>query len=96
MSSRLYIDDEEDSAITINGKKNKLELRDFQFLAESLGIHKKPRQAILDKFARSKPVVDVLVKSSALPDPMKIHLLEIVANRYERFLCDVVGPEGSP
>ena len=40
--SKMYLPSEEDSALTINGKKNKLVRRDFEKLAETIGLEAKP------------------------------------------------------
>lgn len=43
-------DDKEESALTINGKKNRLKRSDFDTLASSLKINEKSLQSIYDRF----------------------------------------------
>ena len=57
--SKLVLPDEEDSAITINGKKNRLKIEDFNKLAEYLNIPLKVRyEKFENKFAAMRKIID--------------------------------------
>jgi len=81
VSSKMVISAEEDSAITINGKKNGLTGKDFLALAQYLNI---PQKAIADRFADKQPVIQEMVSSSFLGLEAKNRLKAIVAERYQR------------
>ncbi|MFC1566279.1 type II toxin-antitoxin system HipA family toxin [bacterium] len=71
VSSKLVIPNEEDMALSLNGKKNKITGRDFQKFAEYLEIPK-------------KVVKGNLIDSSILSNLEKETLLKIVADRFKR------------
>jgi len=76
--SKLVIPDEEDSAITINGKKNKLQRQDFDKLAEYLNIPIKIRyEKFSDKFSKIKKIVE----SSSLNKEKQQQFLAIIKER---------------
>lgn len=53
ISSRLYLSDDE-SALTINGKRNEIKLSDFTRLASNLMIEEKSFQNSINKIKNSK------------------------------------------
>lgn len=79
--SKLVIPSEEDSALTLNGKKNDLIRDDFDVLADLLEI---PPGVRYEKFEGRGKAVQELVKGSALPEDLKKKFAEIVFSRYKR------------
>lgn len=63
--------DEDDLGLTLNGKKRKIKLPDFEQLRNVLGIGEKAFQNTLKKFKSKNPQVHNLIMSSFLPDEMK-------------------------
>jgi serine/threonine-protein kinase HipA len=56
--------DEEELALTLNGKKNRIKLTDFKALAENLGINKKVYHHSFKHFSsKNKEVVDLIDRS---------------------------------
>lgn len=81
VSSKLVIPDEEDAALSINGRKNKITKKDFIQFAEFLDIPKAIGEYFyLDK----KELIINLVRTSYLPDEEKEKLTSIVEKRFQR------------
>lgn len=80
VSSRLVIPKEEDdSALTINGKKNNLKRTDFETLAAYLKVPEKVRYI---RFTGKKSLMEELILKSQLSEHFKKRLKEIVEKRY--------------
>ena len=74
----VMIDDHEESALTINGKKNKLKRSDFDILARSLNINDKALQSIYDRFYKILPVWIAFIQQSFLSKLMQKNYVEIL------------------
>lgn len=81
VSSKLVIPKEEDSALTLNGKKNNITRNDFDTFAESLKI---PQKIRYEKFAGKTNLIKQFIQSSHLPQDFKTRFIEIVLSRYDR------------
>lgn len=82
VSSKLVIPKEEDCALTINGKKNKLNIDDFMSFSEKFKIPKK----ITDKIISKKELIIKLIRDSQIGEDYKSKLVDIVLERCSR-LC---------
>ncbi|MBU3955040.1 hypothetical protein KJ633_01110, partial [bacterium] len=71
---------EEDCAITINGKKNNLGLRDFFNFSEKYNIPQKITRNLLDK----KQLILDSIKDSQLNSDFRKKLTAIVLERFSR------------
>ncbi|MBA3052232.1 MAG: HipA domain-containing protein [Candidatus Omnitrophica bacterium] len=80
VSSKLLIPGEEDCAITINGKKNNLGLRDFFNFSEKYNIPQKITRNLLDK----KQIILDSIKDSQLNSDFRKKLTAIVLERFSR------------
>jgi len=76
--------DKEESALTINGKKSKLNRNDFQVLATSLKITDKALQAIYSRFEAVLPIWVSWVKQSFLSKHMQEEYIELLNERYKK------------
>ncbi len=81
VSSKLVIRDEEDSALTINGKKNKLERKDFDLLAGYLGI---PIKIRYEKFNTLPSLAKPIINASNLNNTSRERLINIIQERHLR------------
>lgn len=81
ISSKLVIPKEEDSALTLNGKKNNITRNDFDTFAESLKI---PQKIRYEKFSGKAELIKQFIQSSQLPHDFKARFIEIVLSRYDR------------
>lgn len=79
--SKLVIPTEEDSALTMNGKKNNLTRNDFDTFADYLKIPEKIRY---EKFMGKTEQIKSFIKNGRLPDNFKEKFVEIVFSRYTR------------
>ena len=81
VSSKLVIPDEEDSALTINGKKNNITGSDFNSLRDYLQI---PLKAVENKYLDQAGLIFEMIEQSELAGQEKEKLKAIVKNRIER------------
>ncbi|MCK5655087.1 MAG: HipA domain-containing protein [Candidatus Aureabacteria bacterium] len=79
--SKLVLPDEEDSAITISGKKNKLRQEDFDKLAEYLSIPVKIRY---EKFEKKFDIMRTIIEVSHIDKEKQQKFLEIIQERMSR------------
>jgi len=79
--SKLVISTEEDSAITINGKKNNLRLGDFNQLGEYLNVPEKIRY---ERFGNKFDMIKKHIESSCLDRQKKERFIAIVKERLSR------------
>jgi len=77
-------EDKEESALTINGKKSKLNRNDFQVLATSLKINDKSLEAIYKRFENILPTWIIWIKQSFLSEEMKEAYLELIKKRHQK------------
>ena len=84
VSSKLYIENEEDSTLTINAKKNKLKRADFEALAENLRIDGKAVANVFDKLRRAEKTLREMIADSELRADLRQELSSILENRYKR------------
>lgn len=84
LSTALVIpDDHEESALTINGKKNKLKKSDFDALAASLKIAELPLQSIYDRFSKIYRRWAELIQLSFLSSQMRKEYIALIDKRRE-------------
>jgi serine/threonine-protein kinase HipA len=87
LSTDLYIDDDnEESALAINGKKNKLERKDFLVLAKSFGISEKVHSTLLERFLQHLPQWHQLIDKSFLEEKKKAEFKNLIQEKIARIL----------
>lgn len=79
VSSKIVIPNEEESALTINGKKNNLLKEDFDNLANNFKIPEKVRYMT---FSGKKQIFEEHIKRSFLPENHKNSFQDIVNKRF--------------
>ena len=79
--SKLVLPDEEDSAITLNGKKNRLKIEDFNRLAEYLNI---PLKVRYEKFENKFDAMRKIITRSSIAKEKQQQFLEIIEERLVR------------
>ncbi|GIZ10467.1 hypothetical protein FUMI01_31910 [Flavobacterium sp. UMI-01] len=85
LSTALAIqDDKEESALTINGKKNNLKLTDFNALAESLKINEKALQAIYSRFNNVLPKWTTCIQQSFLSKNTRENYIKLLHDRHRK------------
>src|SRR3989338_7944999 len=83
--TKLVIPGEEDSALTLQGKRNNLTRNDVDAFADTLEIPEKVRY---QKFAGKLSRMKQLIEASRLPADFRGKFTEIVDSRYQRFKVD--------
>lgn len=71
-------DDKEETALTINGRKSKLAIRDFDTLAKNLKIQERSKQNIYTRFSEKLKEAEQWIGFSFLPDKIKGEYLHIM------------------
>ena len=79
--SKLVIPDEEDSALSINAKKNELKRDDFDKLAEYLNI---PIRIRYEKFEKSLILMETIIKNSKIKQEIQEQFITIIKERLSR------------
>lgn len=83
VSTALVIeDDKEESALTINGKKNQLKKKDFDDLASSMKIDKKVLESIYTKFEKAIPGWKEFIEQSFLSKPMQKKYINLIESKH--------------
>lgn len=86
ISTDLYIkDDNEETALAINGKKNKLTEGDFLALATSFGINERVHKKLIARFRKHLPIWNELIGKSFLDEDKKIEFKELIRKKMSRF-----------
>jgi len=76
--------DKEESALTINGKRNQLKLSDFNILSESLKINEKSLQGIYSRFNKILPAWIAFTKQSFLSMKMQNRYIALLETRHKK------------
>lgn len=85
LSTALVIpDDKEESALTINGKKNRLKRIDFDTLASSLKINEKSLQSIYERFNKALPEWITFIRQSFLSIKMQKGYVELLNAKHKK------------
>jgi serine/threonine-protein kinase HipA len=87
LSTDLYLDDREESALAVNGKKSKLLKKDFLQLANNLGIDDKILVKMFKKFESLLPKWHELIVKSFLPDEKKTEFIQLIDVRIRRLMA---------
>lgn len=80
----LITDDKEESALTINGKKSKLKIEDFNQLAKTLKISEKAVESIYKKFLKIKPKWIDFIEISFLNNDIKQAYIDTLNTRFNK------------
>ncbi len=83
VATKLLIpSDEEELALTLNGKKSKLKLVDFDQLATQLEINKKARDNVYDGLKEKRKQLVEFINSSFLSNDSKEAYIKLLAERF--------------
>lgn len=84
VSSRVYLKKEDDSALTINGKKNKVKRSDFESLADHLKIDPKAAANSFERVKKAQEKLRELAIFSELDPSMRQDFEDVMAERFRR------------
>jgi serine/threonine-protein kinase HipA len=74
-------EDREQSALTINGKKNRLNRNDFDQLALALGIGQRPSERVYQKILTKLPQMEELIGQGFLPTEIQEKYKQLLTER---------------
>ena len=76
--------DIEDTALTLNGKNQKLRRKDFLVFAATAGISQKAAVAIIDRMLTMVTRLQLMCEESLLPESMQHDLISLIEDRAKR------------
>lgn len=79
-------EDNEELALTLGGKKNKLTCANFEQFGEDLGLNAKQIEGVFKRFAKNKDKAIHWIDQSFLSDVMKAAYLETLEEKYRRLM----------
>lgn len=77
-------EDEEDMALTLNGKKTHIRRKDFLLLAQNIGVPDKAARMEIEKMLDMIPSWEEMCKESMLPDEMQRGMIDLLHERAGR------------
>ena len=80
--------DQDQLALTINGKKQNIRRKDFIKFAQTVGITEKSAEKMIGKIIKLKDKYIAMCKASYIPDSMKNSLETLITERID-VLADV-------
>ncbi|MFN3488027.1 MAG: HipA domain-containing protein [Emticicia sp.] len=84
LSTKLAMpEDNEQMALTINGKKNRLKKHDFDKLAESLAINPITSERVYNKFQKQIIPIKNMISESFLSEEMKMQYIDLIEERLD-------------
>lgn len=84
VDSKMYLPNEDDSALPMGGKKNKLQRDDFDKFAKYLGLDSKAAANAINSIIEFEPKFFAMTHGSFLSSPRQGQLLKIIAERIQR------------
>lgn len=84
VDSKMYLPNEDDSALPMGGKKNKLRREDFKNFADYLGLDTKAAANAINTIVEFETEFVAMTRYSFLSLPRQDQLLEIIAERIQR------------
>ena len=83
-ASIINPDDEEELALTLEGKKKKLKSEHFDRLGKGLDLTDRQISGVFKRFARNRPIAEEWLLHSFLSDDLKERYMNLLAERYAR------------
>lgn len=81
----VNLDDDEELALTLAGKKKRLKLEHFITFGEELGLTIKQVEGVLKRFQNKKSMVNEMIEQSFLSEPMQSKYKALIEKRYSTF-----------
>ena len=76
--------DDEELALTLNGRKKKLQREDFVRAAATLGIENVIVERLINKYIKLLPKFEAVIQNSFISDELKVKYDELLKERLER------------
>lgn len=78
-------EDEEEMALTVNGKKKNITKKDFYLMAEHCGVNRKAADKMMQRVCKTMEAYIILIKQSKLPVEKQEEMIEFMKMRAKRF-----------
>ena len=78
--------DDEELALTLNGKKKKLKRSDFITSGLTMGVEQKTIERLIGKYVKLLPDMKKLIGNSFLNDELKDKYTELITERIDRIV----------
>lgn len=78
--------DDEELALTLNGKKKKLKRSDFMMSGLTIGVEQKTIERLIGKYVKLLPDMKKLIGNSFLNDELKDKYAELITERIDRIM----------
>lgn len=78
--------DDEELALTLNGKKKKLKRSDFIISGQTMGIEQKTIERLIGKYVKLLPEMKKLIGNSFLNDELKDKYAKLITERIDRIM----------
>lgn len=86
VATQLVTDDDEDLALTLNGKKKKITHRDFHAAMSRAAIPSKAIQNLFKKYQKLTPSWEAIIDQSFLPPPLQVTYKALVQSKIKQLL----------
>lgn len=87
-TSLVMPNDEEELALTLNGKKKRIKKLDFVTAMRESGMEGKSIENLFGRFSKAIPKWHALIEDSFLPDEMKQAYIELISDMSNRLLTE--------
>lgn len=78
--------DNEELALTLNGKKRKLKRSDFISSGLTMGVEQKTIERLIQKYVKLLPKFQEIIDKSFLNDELKVKYSELISERIHRLI----------
>jgi serine/threonine-protein kinase HipA len=87
VASQLVVEgDDEELALTLNGKKKKLKYSDFATVMKSAGIEEKVLENIFNRFTKTLPEWHKIIDISFLPETLKSEYHKLIDRKFNQII----------
>ena len=83
---QVVANDEEDTALTLNGKKKNLRRKDFMIFAQTIGLQDKVAERFIKKVIGLEDKYIEMCRESYLPEDMKETLCQLISERIKKLI----------
>jgi serine/threonine-protein kinase HipA len=80
--------DDEDLALTMNGKKKRITFKDFKTALKTLSVDEVVQDRMFRKFSKARPELELLIERSFLDKELQIAYKELIMKKYQQIRLD--------
>ena len=80
--------DDEELALTLNGKKKRITFKDFKTALKTLSVDEVVQDRMFRKFSKARPELELLIERSFLDKELQIAYKELIMKKYQQIRLD--------